>query len=133
MQKIKYQTQRVTIAIGNYAAEKFVSEPITLDQAYHQVIGVSVHIVNDSGVANGDYKLGLQNDNGVIHDPTHIGGWATAKNDGTNPNERFKDFTVDIRGGGQIQCQAILPAQNLLTALTVDFVFKIVQNQERIA
>lgn len=132
-EKVKYQTKRVTIPAATYAAEFPANESLDLDSAYDQVVGVAIHRVVDSGVANGDYKIGLSDDNGVIHDPTHISGWATAKDDGTNPNERFKEITVDVRGAGQIQCIVKLPAQVLATALVVEFVFKLEQNRERTA
>lgn len=133
MKKIKYQSKRVTIAAANYAADHLESEPVDLDKAYQRVTGVAIHRVSDAGAANGDYKIGLSNDNGVIHDPTHISSWSTAKDDGTNPNERFKDLNVDINGGGQMQCQVKLPAQNLATDIEVEFVFRLEQDGVRTA
>lgn len=131
MKKIKYQSKRVTIAISNYAADHLEVGNLDLDKAYDRVTGVAVHRVVDAGAANGDYKIGLQNDNGVIHDPTHIASWATAKDDGTNPNERFKEINVPVNGGGQMQCQVKLPAQNLAAAIQVEFVFRLEQDSVR--
>jgi hypothetical protein len=133
MKKIKYQSKRVVIAIGNYAVDKVAVEPLDVDKAYDRITGVAVHRVIDAGAANGDYKVGLSNDNGVIHDPTHISSWATAKDDGTNPNERFKELNVDVNGGGQMQCIVNLPAQNLLAAIQVEFVFRLEQDRVRTA
>lgn len=131
MKKIKYQAKRVTIPVANYGADHIQSENLELDSAYDRVTGVAIHRVLDSGAANADYKIGLQDDNGVIHDDTHIGSWSTAKDDGTTPNERFKTLSRDIRGAGQMQCRVKLPAQNLATALSVEFVFRIEQDQVR--
>lgn len=129
--RIKYQSKTVTIAAGNYSADYTAPDTIDLDKAYDKVTGVAIHRVVDSGVANQNYKIGLQNDNGVIHDATHISNWATAKDDGTNPNERFKELDVPIGGGGLMQTIVKLPAQNLGTALVVEFVFRLEMSQVR--
>jgi hypothetical protein len=131
MKRIKYQTKRVTVAAATYSAQHISPDVLVLDKKYSRVTGVAVHRVVDSGVANTDYKIGLQNNNEVIHDPTHIDNWATARGDGTNPNERFKELNVDINAGGDMQCQVVLPAQVLGTALQVEFVFRLEMDTTR--
>lgn len=131
MKTIKYQTQTVTISVANYAADHTEVEEIQLDKTYDRVTGVAVHVLNDSGAANTNYQLGLANDIGDLHELTHVGGWATGKADGTSPNERFKDFNFEIQGGGLVQCKVKLPAQNLATALSVQFVFRIEKDFKR--
>jgi hypothetical protein len=132
MKTIKYQSKRVTVAADTYSAQHISPDTIDLDKSYDRVTGVAIHRVVDSGVASTDYKIGLSNDNGVIHDPAHIDNWATARGDGTNPNERFKELNVGIREGGNIGCQVVLPAQVLGTALQVEFVFRLEKDNTRI-
>ena len=134
MKTVKYQTQRVTIAVGNYTDDHIESEKLDLDTDYDRVTGVSVHRVLDSGVANGDYSIGIRNDKlGEIHELTHIGGWATAADDGTNPDERFKTFNFEVKGGKQLDCRVKLPTQNLATALIVEFVIRLEKDYRRTA
>jgi hypothetical protein len=132
MNKVKYQSKTVTVNAGTYTTEQRVVEYIELDKSYDQVVGISVHRIIDSAAANGNYKIMIATDNGTEHDPTHISGWSTAKDDGTNPNERFKELLIDVRGSGQLQCIVVMPAQTLAAAVQVEFVAKLIQNQKRI-
>jgi hypothetical protein len=132
MKKIKYQSKTVEIAVAVYAAKKLEIGEIIPDGSYDRITGIAVHRINDAGAANANYKVGLQNDSGVVHDLTHIGNWATGKDDGTNPNERFKEINIDIKGSGNLQCMVELPAQNLATKLEVEFVIRLEQDLVRV-
>jgi hypothetical protein len=131
MNKPRYQSKTVTIAAGTYSAEYRATETIELDTAYDTVVGVAVHRIIDTAAANGNYKVMIATNNRVEHDPTHISSWSTSKDDGTNPNERFKDFNIDVRGAGNLQCTIVLPAQTLASAIQVEFVVKLIQDKKR--
>lgn len=125
MKQIKYQSKTLTIAAAAYAVETIIPDVITLDKAYDRLTGVAVHRIVDAAAANGNYKIGLSDDNGEIHEFAHISSWSTAKDDGTNPNERYKDMSREISGMGELQFKAKLPAQTTGAAIQVEFVFRI--------
>ena len=133
-EKYKFQRVRVTVAAAVYGADHRQVGLIDLDKSYDLFDKVFVHRVEDSGAANGDYLVGIADDNGVIHEPTHISSWATAKDDGTAPDERAKSIGEwDVRGAGQLQCFVVMPAQTLATDVLVEFCVRLKKSMARVA
>lgn len=118
--RLKYITETVTIANGT-AAGVVKEFPITTDNEFDKVTGYAVHIISRG--ANENFRIGLTDRSGIIHDKTFENDHITSTS--VNPNERYKK--IDAQAGGQ---KITVQVENI-DALTADMILDIVLREEK--
>lgn len=119
-------TKRLTLEAGDYsgvgAAGKIFTDVLDIPKEYDEIIGWGVVVGDDDGVANADYEVAIDDENGDLTGWDHIGGVATGKNDGCSPDERLKSIGPwNRRTTGQLTLKGKIPAQNLASDLKITF------------
>ncbi|MFA5670486.1 MAG: hypothetical protein WC967_14700 [Balneolaceae bacterium] len=116
MKKIKYQSQRITLASGTASVDETIVE---IDKNYDRITGYAVHSVSQN--AADKFSLGLVDRSGVLHDRTfendHISSTSVPM------GMRYKKLNAEA-SGNQVRVQ-IEPVTALAAALTVDVVFQL--------
>lgn len=121
MKKIKYQSERITVAAGTATVDETIIE---IDKAYDKITGYAVHSVSQN--AADKFSLGLVDRSGVLHDRTfendHISSTSVPM------GERYKDLNAQA-SGNQVRVQ-IEPVAALAANLVVDVVFRLESNSK---
>lgn len=116
MNKIKYQSQRITLALGTASVDETIVE---IDKNYDRITGYAVHSVSQN--AADKFSLGLVDRSGVLHDRTfendHISSTSVPM------GKRYKEINTEA-SGNQVRVQ-IEPVAALNAALIVDVVFRL--------
>lgn len=121
MKKIKYQSERITVASGTATVDETIVE---IDKAFDKITGYTVHPVSQN--AADKFSLGLVDRSGVLHDRTfendHISSTSVPM------GMRYKDLNAQA-SGNQVRVQ-IEPVAALAANLVVDVVFKLESNSK---
>lgn len=116
MKKIKYQSQRITLASGTASVDETIIE---VDKNYDKITGYAVHPVSQNAADH--FSLGLVDRSGVLHDRTfendHISSTSVPM------GKRYKKLNAEA-SGNQVRVQ-IEPAAALTANLVVDVVLRL--------
>jgi hypothetical protein len=123
--QISYESVTLTIA-GSSVAGTYSSPVTKLDDTYHVCTGVCFTEISAGGIANGQYKVALKNQNGRAVRMLPIQAVSVTKNDGTDPNKRYLETLFTVPGGNSVQLEAEIPAAPA-TALIVEATLRIVK------
>lgn len=121
MKKIKYQSERITVAAGTATVDETIIE---IDKAFDKITGYTVHPV--SRAESNKFSLGLVDRSGVLHDRTFENDHISSIN--VPMGARYKDLNAQA-SGNQVRVQ-IEPVAALSANLVVDVVFKLESNSK---
>lgn len=120
-EQYKVDAKLVSIATGTLASGGVQEIDYSPDESYNEIVGIEAHEVNDGGVADGYYQLGVADDDKVYAELAHKNVLLT--NADVPQGDKMRRVNIPIRRDRKIKCRVKWPAGALASDLKVEFVF----------